>query len=435
METSPATGENRFGQWTLTFLVVANMIGAGLFTTSGFSLAELGSAHRVLLAWFVGGLLALCGAYSYGQLSRHMPESGGEYLFLSRAVHPLAGYVAGWISLIAGFTGAIAFAASALEGYLLSPETRPDWLPVDAIAIFAVVLAGLAHSLAPRFGARLQNLSVMLKLCCLAGLFVLGVLAWSRVTPAPIAANSTAGQGGASWSAFVASLVWISLSYSGFNAAVYIAGESQSPTSSVPQALLWGTLGVTVVYLLVNGLFVFACPGDLIRGREDVAAVTADYLAGTTGRRWTQFVVCLALWTSIMSMLMAAPRVYAKMADDGIFPSTLRTHPNRPLATTAAQVALSILFIRISRLENLLGYLGLTLSLSAAATASCLFLPRFQQTAWQKSITAVYVFATVGLGLFFAWSRPQQFAGAAATFAFGAGMYFVTKQAQKKSPL
>ena len=125
----------RFGLLTLVGLVVANMIGAGVFTTSGFALADLGTPDRVMLAWLTGGLLAVCGALSYGALVRRMTESGGEYLFLSRAIHPAAGFVAGWVSLLAGFTGAIALAATALEAYLLPAGTRPGWIPEDAVAL------------------------------------------------------------------------------------------------------------------------------------------------------------------------------------------------------------------------------------------------------------------------------------------------------------
>ena len=119
----------RFGLLTLVSLVVANMIGAGVFTTSGFALADLGTPDRVMVAWLTGGVLAVCGALSYGALVRRITDSGGEYLFLSRVIHPAAGFVAGWVSLLAGFTGAIAFAASALEAYALPAAARPEWFP------------------------------------------------------------------------------------------------------------------------------------------------------------------------------------------------------------------------------------------------------------------------------------------------------------------
>ena len=116
--------------WSATFLVVANMIGAGVFTTSGFSFADLGDRQFVMYAWLIGSIVAICGAISYGQLAQRITESGGEYLFLSRMVHPSIGFVAGWVSLLAGFTGAIAFAATAFESYACLLYTSPS--PRDA---------------------------------------------------------------------------------------------------------------------------------------------------------------------------------------------------------------------------------------------------------------------------------------------------------------
>ena len=162
----------KFGFWTLTFLVVANMVGAGVFTTSGYSMGDLQSPYLVVLAWFVGGCIALAGAVSYGMLVRAMPESGGEYLFLSRAAHPIFGFIAGWVSLIAGFSGAIALSATALESYLLPSEVRPEWIPSGMLAIASVVLTGACHGIRPRLGAVAQNGVVILKLGLLAAILL-----------------------------------------------------------------------------------------------------------------------------------------------------------------------------------------------------------------------------------------------------------------------
>src|SRR5687767_12100266 len=137
------------------------MIGAGIFTTSGFALGDLGSANRVMAAWVVGGLIALCGAISYAGLVQRMTESGGEYLFLSRTIHPVAGFIAGWVSLLAGFTGALAFAALAFETYAF--PVRPEWLPPGAAASAVVALAALLHGFKVQTGAAFQNFIVVLK--------------------------------------------------------------------------------------------------------------------------------------------------------------------------------------------------------------------------------------------------------------------------------
>ena len=143
-------------------LVVANMIGAGVFTTSGFSLGDLSNRSTVMLAWAIGAGIAVCGAVSYGQLASRITESGGEYLFLARFVHPSVGFVAGWVSLLAGFTGAIAFAATAFESYVMPEESQ--WLGRGMIAIAVIILFAAMHSIAISFGVLTQNLIVLAKI-------------------------------------------------------------------------------------------------------------------------------------------------------------------------------------------------------------------------------------------------------------------------------
>ena len=164
----------RLGLTSSAALVVANMIGVGVFTTSGFALADLGRPEWVLLAWGIGGLMAICGALSYGALARRIPESGGEYTFLSKTVHPLAGFLAGWVSLLVGFTAPIAAAALGLQAYLADSfglGGRPEW-----ICTAAILIAGLMHGLRLQAGVVLQNTAVGLKLAVIGAFVLLGAL-------------------------------------------------------------------------------------------------------------------------------------------------------------------------------------------------------------------------------------------------------------------
>lgn len=364
----------RFGTLTLVCLVVANMVGAGVFTTSGFALADLGTPARVLAAWALGGAIAVCGALSYGALARHLPESGGEYLFLSRVLHPAAGFVAGWVSLLAGFTGAIAFAASALEAYALPAEVRPDWLPADALAIGVIVTAALLHAQAARVGALTQNLLVAAKLVLLVGIVAVAVppsLARGPAGPADPAAFE--------WGAFALSLMWVSLSYSGFNAAVYVAGEARDAARSVPRALLIGTVLVVLIYLALNAAFLWAVPSAAIAGQADVAARSLSVLAGDGAGALVRVAVVIALATSVSSMMMAGPRVYARMAEDGVLPAALRLHDESPRAAIALQAGLAAAVVLAAGLGELLSWLGFTLSVSAALTVASLFVLRHRE--------------------------------------------------------
>ena len=208
-QPAPGTTAKTLGFTSLVCLIIANMIGAGIFTTSGFALSDLGSADRVMAAWVVGGVIALCGALSYAGLVRYITESGGEYLFLSRLIHPLAGFITGWVSLLAGFTGAIAFAARAFETYAF--PTRPDWLPNGVAAAGMVLVAAILHGVKVQVGALAQNIVVFLKVVLLIGFLAIA----ASVAMTQGAAPAPPPEMPFSLAAFAGSLVWISLSYSG----------------------------------------------------------------------------------------------------------------------------------------------------------------------------------------------------------------------------
>ena len=363
----------RLGIVSLTALVIGNMLGAGIFTTSGFALADLGSPFFVLLAWLLGGLLALCGALSYGALARLMPVSGGEYFFLSRAVGPMIGFLAGWISLWAGFTAAIAFAAITFEVYLL-PGTAGVALPENSVATVVILLAALAHGLNVRQGARVQNAAVLLKLSLLCG-FILYVFAYSEPGHWPgLTAWQSSQPAQFSVAAFASTLMWVSFSYSGFNASVYIASEADSAARQVPRAMLYATSLLIVLYLVLNTIFLFAPAPGVIAGQEDIAALAAEALAGETLANAIRGIIALAMFTSVSAMIMTGPRVYAQMARDGLMPSVMRFEGGTPAMAIAVQAGLAIAVVWMSGLRELLSYLGFTLGLSTVVTIGSLFL-------------------------------------------------------------
>jgi APA family basic amino acid/polyamine antiporter len=363
---------NSFGRTTLIALVIGNTLGAGVFTTSGFAMGDLGSPVYVLLAWFIGGLLALCGALSYGALARLMPVSGGEYYFLSRSIHPLAGFIAGWISLLAGFTGAIALAALALEAYIVPPASR-HVIPTNSVATLTVLLAGLTHGLHVRYGAALQNTAVAIKLVLIAGFILYALLGTSVGAWEGVIAWRSAGPAEFSVSAFAMTLMWVSYSYSGFNASTYVTSEVKRASRNVPGTMIQGTLIIMLAYLLLNGIFVFAPqPGD-IAFQQDVAALAAFALGGEPLANVMRGIIILALFTSVSAMVMAGPRVYAQMAADGLMPAILRFRGQVPASAIAMQAALAIFLVWTTGLRELLSYLGFTLGLSAALTVTSLF--------------------------------------------------------------
>lgn len=431
MENPPKEIENstnkssNLGLLTLVGLIVANMIGAGVFTTSGFALADLGSPDRVMLAWLVGGIIALCGALSYGALVRQMSDSGGEYLFLSRVIHPMAGFIAGWVSLLAGFTGAIAFAALAFESYI--QPIIPFSFPTGTLAVSLVVLAALLHGIKLNIGVGIQNFVVGLKFILL--LIFIGIAAVS----AKSFNSGEAVQAVPSFSlfAFAGSLVWISLSYSGYNAAVYVAGEANQKEINVPKAMWMGTVAVLIVYLALNGIFIYFAPTALTAGKEDVAAVAATYIGGETLALMVRGIISLSLLTSVFAMVMIGPRVYARMAEDKLFPSFFRFQGEVPRAAILLQSIAAILLITIASLKDLLSYLGFTLSLCAAMTVSCLFLlKRKDQNNSIKIpgypfVPAFFIGATIFLAILAVLNKPWELLGTVLTFVSGIILYFV----------
>jgi amino acid transporter len=411
-----------FGFWTLTFLVVANMLGAGVFTTSGFALASLRSPLLVLLAWLVGGAIALCGAFSYGLLVRRHPVSGGEYVFLSRAIHPSVGFMAGWVSLLAGFSGAIAFAALAMETYIFR-----GLLPPRMLAILVVLIGALAHGINRGLGAKFQNGAVMLKLLFLAGFLAIGV--WSAASGSwQGAALPEAGGRGPIVLVLAQALVWISLSYSGFNAGVYVAGEAETP-AVVSWTLLTGTGIVTALYLLLNAIFVLAPPPAVIVGQADVAARAAEWIGGNGFGAFVRVIIALALFTSVLSMMMAGPRVYGRMAEDGLLPGIFTVHPERTWPAVLLQTGLAMLLILMGSVKDLLAYLGLTLSLCAAASVAGLFFgtPEHRVKGWTALPPALFILATLVTGSLLAIHDPWQAAGTVVTLVLGAVGYLFSR--------
>lgn len=419
-----------FSVWSLVALVVGNAVGAGIYTTSGFALADLGSREWVMLGWLVAGLVAIAGAVSYGMLVRHITESGGEYVFLSRAIHPLAGFIAGWVSLLAGFPGAIAFAALAFEAYLSSALPWLQQLPATVMAITVTVCAGLLHAFRVRTGVRSHQNLVLLMLIIL----VLLVLAASFVIVSTAPANEIAPVTPSPFNlfAFAGTLVWISLSYSGFNAAAYVAGEVEQARETVPRGMVLGTVLTMVLCLAVNWVLLYGADASLIQGRADIAAVVADSLGGSTARQLVQLVVAISLLTSITAMALAGPRVYAKMAEDGALPTLFKQrHGHPPRSSIALQVAISVLLISLSDLRGLMSYLGFTLSLCLALAVSSLFVLHWRRgqrpaSVWYPVAPLVFVVCTVLFAVLSAIHQPLQALALLPVVGLGTLAYWVS---------
>ena len=356
------TAAGQISARSATALVVANMIGVGVFTTSGFALAVLGSRWLVLAAWLVGGLVAVCGALSYGALALRLPTSGGEYEYLRATVHPAAGTAAGIVSMLAGFSAPLAASAHLLQVYGCRwLDVAPPSLPWTGTVV--LLLAAFMHGGRVHWGARLQDAVVGIKLLLTLGFLLASLRLFGQ--PATVDAPATATP----LTGFAASMPWIYLAYAGWNASTYVAGEVVEPRRNVPRTMLVGCLLVMALYLALNAVFLWSVDVAQLAGKPEVAAIAASALLGRPGEILVTALVVLALLTSITGMTMAGPRVYARMAADGVLPKFLAAADGGPpRRAIALQAGLALGFLWAASLQDLMTYIGWTLSLSAAAT-------------------------------------------------------------------
>lgn len=294
-----------------TAIVVADMIGVGVFTSLGFQVKDIPSGFSILLLWTVGGVVALCGVFSYGELGAMFPRSSGEYNFLSRAYHPAFGFLAGWVSATVGFAAPVALAAMAFGEYARSVVPG---LPPIPLAIGVVWLVSLVQLTGVRHSATFQLIATILKVVLIVAFLVAGFVV---AVPQPIAFTPQPGDLGHIVSApFAIGLVFVMYSFSGWNAATYIIGEMKMPEQNLPRAMLAGTLIVLVLYLALNAVFLHSTPIDALAGQLDVASVAGNAIFGSLGGRIVGAMICFGLISSISAMMWIGPRVMMTMGED-----------------------------------------------------------------------------------------------------------------------
>jgi APA family basic amino acid/polyamine antiporter len=406
-------------------LVVANMVGTGVFTTAGLMLTEQRAPLPVLAVWVVSGGLALAGAVVYAELGAMMPRAGGEYVYLTRAFHPALGFLSGWVALLVGFAAPAAAGALVFGRYaqVLAPA-----VPVKVWAMALVVVTTLLHARDVRWGGAVQTVVTALVVVVIAA-FVIGAAVSGRADfgrlagpPLPAVAGSRAG-------ALAVSLEYVGYSYFGWNAAGYVAGEIRDPDRTLPRALIGGTLLVTALYVALNAVFLAAAPASALAGRVDVAGVAARALFGDRGGAVLSALVAVAVAGSVSALAMTGPRVVQAMAHDGVFFRALGRSNGRgaPAAAVLLQGALAAVGVATAAFEPLLVYAGFTLTLSTAVTVAGAFVLRrrepaaprpYRALAWPLS-GAAYLALTAFMSAFTARERPAESAAALATLAVG----------------
>src|SRR5712671_6535795 len=304
-------GGSRVSVIVATAIVVADMVGVGVFTSLGFQVKDIPSGFSILLLWTVGGLVALCGVFSYSELGAMFPRSSGEYNFLSRAFHPAFGFLAGWVSATVGFAAPVALAAMAFGEY--GKSVFPDAPPL-ALAIGVVWLVSLVQLTGVRHSSTFQLIATVLKVVLIVAFLIAGFVIGA---PQPVSfAPSTSDFSYIASAPFAISLVFVMYSFSGWNAATYIIGEVHEPERNVPRAMLTGTLIVLVLYVALNAVFLHTAPIGELAGQLDVARISGSHIFGGFGGRIVGAMICFGLISSISAMMWIGPRVMMTMGED-----------------------------------------------------------------------------------------------------------------------
>jgi APA family basic amino acid/polyamine antiporter len=431
-------GQRQLGLGAATALVVANMVGTGVFTISGLLMKDLGSPWLVLLAWLLGGVIALLGALCYGALARRIPESGGEYIFLARTLHPGAAFVTGWLSLVVGFSATLGSSGFAFAEYVfksIGAGEPPTLTQLRVVATLLLAAAALLHLSSVSFGARVQATVVVAEVLLITLFVAFGLV---RLGTTGFHATPVAGDYGKMGVA----LILVSFAYLGWNAAVYIAGEIKQPDRNLPRSLIYGTAVVTLLYLALNAVFVFAVPGAKLAGETAVGDVVARELGGPGLAAVFSGLVALALAMCVSALTMTGPRVAARMATDGLLPKVFCGQAGRPpRVALLVQLALGLLALWTSTFGSILTYVGFTLGISTIATIVGLCRIRLQEgrarvpvPGWPW-VPALFLAFVTGSTAFAVWSRPVVGLVGLATLGLFTAAYFVQWRSEKRKPL
>ncbi|MEL7039901.1 MAG: amino acid permease [Pseudomonadota bacterium] len=374
-----------FSPSTALAVVVANMIGTGVFTSLGFQLMTLESGFALIMLWVVGGIVAMCGALSYAELGAALPRSGGEYNFLGQIYHPSAGFISGWISSTVGFSAPVALAAMTFGAYTTSSllpeasENLVNWTE-RGLAVALILILALIHTRQRETSGNFQSVFTVIKV---VAILVLSIAALILVTDyQPISLLPQAGDGGAmTSSAFAVSLIYVSYAYTGWNVATYLTDELEHPQRSLPRVLFGGAFGVMLLYILLNAAFLLTTPAELMVGEVEVGVIAARYVFGETGAMFTGAVLGVLLISTVSAMTIAGPRVLQVIGQDiPVFRFLAKSNEDgMPTTAVLVQSGLALLFVITATFDQVLIFAGFTLALNSLFAVLGLFVLRLRQ--------------------------------------------------------
>ncbi len=430
--------DRTFRKSTVTAVVIANMIGTGVFTSLGFQLVDIRSGFVLLTLWALGGLIALCGAMTYAELGAALPRSGGEYNFLTRIYHPMAGFVSGWVSATIGFAAPTALAAMTFAAYATSllPEDHPRIIET-VLAVALVVILTAVHSVNRRQSGGLQAVFTILKVVAIVAFCVLGLVLVEA--PQPVDFLPRPGDGALlTGGAFAVSLIYVSYAYTGWNAATYLSSELENPQRDLPGILFLGTAVVTALYVALHYVFLSVAPMDAMAGELEVGYIAAEYAFGEAGGRFAGAALALLLISTVSAMTLAGPRVLLVIGED-FEPLRFLSRVNEdglPYVAIIVQSTLALLFIVTSGFESVLVFASFTLALNSFVTVLGVFVLRWRQPGLERPyrtfaypVTPIVYLVLMGWTLgYVLYQRPTEGLFGLGIIASGVVFYLLSAQ-------
>ena len=427
---------------TATAVIIANMIGTGVFTSLGFQLIDLSSGFVILMLWSVGGIAALCGALCYAELGTRLPRSGGEYVFLGEAYHPAAGFISGWISATIGFAAPIAAVAIAFSAYVSAvlPIGLSD-AAQTTLALGLVLSMALLHARSYQVSGSTQTIFTAVKVVLiiafiLAGLILVNTPQTVSFTPQPGDMTDLLSP------AFAVSLIYVSYAYTGWNAATYISGELEAPQRSLPWVLVIGTLTVAALYLLLHVVFLRAAPIASMRGEVEIGYIAATGIFGESGGRLAGGMLALLLISTVSAMTLAGPRALQAIGQD--FPTLKwlgRTNSDGvPRNAVIFQSAIAAFFVLTQTFEAIIVFAGSLLAFNSLLAILGLFVLRHKhgkdapfQVPLFPIVPLIYLSITTFTLIYVIITQPQTALGAVVLIAVGFGFYALTRVLQREA--
>lgn len=414
---------------TAAALVIANMIGSGIFVSLGFQLKSTPNTWSIFILWTAGALMALSGAFSYAELGTILPRSGGEYHFLSKIYHPLLGYLSGWVSITIGFAAPVALSAMAIGGYV----ELYSFLPEKIIAILCVIIVSLFHSITLKSSSLFQNITTLTKVLLIIIFIISGFL---------IVPDISAFDWGMEWQneivspAFAVSFVFVTFSYSGWNSATYIIDEIKDVKRGLPKALISGTLLVSLLYLLLNFVFLRQASLELLKGEIEIGQIVASQMYGFRGGMFLSIAIAAMLISGISAMIWAGSRVTQVVGEDyriwKLF--ARRNAKGIPMSAIWLQSVIAISLIITGSFEQVLIYSGFILQLFAALTVGGVILLRRRDKSPQHFKSPLYPFPQGLFLLMSCWvlvylmiAQPKESSLGLMVLLIGALTYWINK--------